>query len=521
MSKQAYQSMRDVIFRTDASLTIGTGHVIRCLTLADKLSMQGVAITFICREHHGNLCEQIIRRGFSVIRLPTHRQEPPVEKSPTHTAWNGTSWQEDAEQTIAAINSMNERPDCLIVDHYSLDWRWESAVRTTVNRIMVIDDLADRVHECDLLLDQNLVEQMRTRYAEKVPAECVALLGPKFALLQPVYAELHDHTPPRKGAIKRILIFFGGVDANDLTGRALSAFIGLKRPDIKVDVVITSHNPYTEKIRRQVSEHDNIYLHSDLPTLAPLMAAADLAIGAGGSTSWERLCLGLPSLVVTLADNQRAIADKLNQLGLIYLLGHWDTVDENILTQALNGLLQNELDEEWSLRCLEEVDGRGGDRVCTVLTISANTPLQIRSASLQDEDILLIWANDPETRNNAFHQEMIDVETHRIWFRNRLCDLDGCRFYIAETTDGIALGQVRFERQEHGWEIHYALAPMFRRRGLGRSMLESAISKFRDDIPGVLVFGQVKKKNLPSQKIFDALDFVRNEKNNLMYERRL
>ena len=508
--------MRDVIFRTDASLAIGTGHVIRCLTLADRLSIQGVAITFICREHPGNLCELIIQRGFSFIRLPVPSREPLIEKSPTHI-----SWQEDAEQTIAAINSMIVRPDCLIVDHYALDRRWENAVRTTVNRIMVIDDLADRVHECDLLLDQNLVEQMRTRYTEKVPTECVALLGPEFALLQPAYADLHDHTPPRKGAIKRILIFFGGVDVNNLTERALSAFIGLKRPDIKVDVVITSHNPYTERIRRQVSEHDNIYLHSDLPTLAPLMALADLAIGAGGSTSWERLCLGLPSLVVTLADNQRAIADKLNQLGLICLLGHWDVVDETTLTQALNGLLQNDLDEEWSLRCLEEVDGRGVDRVCTALTISASTPLQIRSASLQDEDMLLIWANDPETRNNAFHQEMIDVETHRIWFRNRLCDLDGCRFYIAETTNGIALGQVRFERQEHGWEIHYALAPMFRRRGLGRSMLRSALSKLRDDIPGVLVFGQVKKKNLPSQKIFDALDFVRNEKNNLMYERRL
>lgn len=513
--------MRNVVFRTDASLTIGTGHVMRCLTLAEALHKQDTVAFFICREHDGHLCELIKQRGFAVKQLPAPKAGTQVEDTPAHAAWLGTPWQEDAEQTIAAINATGTKPDWLVVDHYALDQHWENALRPAVERIMAIDDLADRMHDCDLLLDQNLVAQMHTRYMGKVPATCAALLGPEYTLLQPIYAELHDRTPPREGAINRILIFFGGADSDNLTSRTLAAFLSLNRPDIEVDVVITSGSPNAEIVRQQVAGQGNIHLHSGLPTLAPLMAIADLAVGAGGATNWERLCLGLPTLVVTLAKNQHPIADELSQHGLIHWLGHRDRVDEQTIAQALDKLLQQGLDEDWSLRCLAAVDGKGVNRVCAALTVSVITPLRMRYATLKDEAMLLTWANDPETRNNAFHQETITVETHRVWFRDRLRNLDGCRFYIAETADGIALGQVRFERQKHGWEIHYALAPMFRRRGMGRTLLEVALSKLRTDMSGVLIFGQVKGDNRPSQKIFEALGFVREGEETVMYQRML
>jgi len=169
-----------------------------------------------------------------------------------------------------------------------------------VGRIFAIDDLADRTHDCDQLLDQNLFADMHTRYASKVPEDCRLLLGPEYTLLQPIYAELHDRIPPREGPVRRILISFGGADRDNLTGRALAAFLSLNRPDIDVDVVISGSSLYIHGIREQVAGRDNIHLHSNLPTLAPLMARADLAIGAAGTTAWERVCLGLPGLVVTL-----------------------------------------------------------------------------------------------------------------------------------------------------------------------------------------------------------------------------
>jgi len=209
---------------------------------------------------------------------------------------------------------------------------------------------------------------MQTRYAGKVPADCRLLLGPEYALLQPIYAELHDRIPPREGPVRHILISFGGSDRDNLTGRALAAFLSLNRPDIDVDVVISDSSPYASEIRTQVAGHANIHLHSNLPTLAPLMARADLAIGAAGTTSWERVCLGLPALVVTLAENQRPIADGLFRSGLVRWLGHKDEVSEQGIRQVLVELIEEGIDKEWSLRCRATVDGQGLTRIGDALT---------------------------------------------------------------------------------------------------------------------------------------------------------
>ena len=188
-------------------------------------------------------------------------------------------------------------------------------------------------------------------------------------------------------------------------------------------------------------------------------------------------------------------------------LAHNYEVSEQSISQALTKLIEEGIDREWSLHCRVAVDGRGVDRTGAVLTITAETPLQVRHARLSDEGLLLTWANDPETRQNSFSPDPISAETHRRWFRNCLRDLDGCRLYVVETEEGIPVGQVRFERQELAWEISYSLAPHFRRRGLGRPLLEIALSKMRSDYPGALVLGRVKPHNLLSRKIFKSLGF--------------
>lgn len=509
-----------IIIRTDASPAIGTGHVMRCLTLANALARKGVGVSFICREHEGNLCDLIEGQGFTVHRLPAPGRGFEADATPAHAAWLGATWQEDADQTGAFIKSLGVKPDWLVVDHYALDSRWENALRPLVGRIFVIDDLADRTHDCDLLLDQNLFADMQTRYSGKVPESCRLLLGPEYALLQPIYAELHDRIPPREGPIRRILISFGGSDRDNLTGRALAAFLSLNRPDIDVDVVISGSSPYAPLIRDQVAGHDNIHLHSNLPTLAPLIARADLAIGAAGTTTWERLCLGLPALVVTLAENQRPIADGLRQPGLVRWLGHKDEVSEQGIRQALAELIEEGIDKEWSLRCRATVDGKGVDRVGAVLTITAETPLLVRHAHLSDEALLLTWANDPETRQNSFSPDPIPAEDHRRWFYSRLRDLDGCRLYVVETEDGIPIGQVRFEKNNQKWEIDYSLAPHFRGRGLGQPLLKAALLKMRSEYKGALVLGRVKPDNLSSRKIFESLDFsVLSDGGGIAYQR--
>ncbi len=489
-----------IVIRVDASLAIATGHVMRCLTLACALRQRGALVSFICREHPGHLCDLLEERGFPVSRLPAPRADVHADGGLAHSAWLGTSWQEDAEQTRAALKG---KPDWLVVDHYALDTRWEKKLRPSVGRIMVIDDLADRVHDCELLLDQNLVAGVHSRYDGKAPEECALLLGPNYALIQPIFSELRTRVPSNEGPVRRIFVYFGGVDADDLTGRALSAFISLKRPDIEVDAVISTTSPHAVALRRMTEPHRNIRLHAGLLTLAPLMVKADLAIGAGGATSWERLCLGLRAIVVATADNQCPTTEELDRRGFIRWLGYKDKVDEAALARELEGMIQGR-----SLRrCAATIDGKGVDRVSTALTVTATAPLRVRFVRPEDEGLLLEWANDHTTRRNSLAPDCISEQTHHAWFAPYLCRSEDRRLCIVETSGGVGLGQVRFTRHEKDWEVHYAIGPAYRGRGLGRPLLEAALESLNRDIPGVTIFGRVKDSNLRSRKIFESLGF--------------
>lgn len=346
-----------VAFRADSASHIGSGHVMRCLVLAQALRARQAQVLFICREYPGHLCELIASRGFSVQRLPERSEK------------DGFDWAQDAGETIAAIASTGDgKADWLVVDHYQLEQQWESALRVSAHRVMVIDDMANRPHDCDLLLDQNLLADMTRRYAGKVPVQSRKLLGPGYVLLHADYAEARKTVVPRAGAIRRLFIFFGGADSARLTERSLDAFISLGRADICVDVVIGGNSQHADAITQKVREHSNISLHSGLPSLAHLMSVADLAFGAGGTTHWERLCLGLPCLVVTLSDNQRPSTQELHRLGLVDWLGHHDEVDAKKMAGALKMRLDEGLPAEWSRRCMAAVDGRGAGRVVLELS---------------------------------------------------------------------------------------------------------------------------------------------------------
>lgn len=501
-----------ITFRTDASLTIGTGHVMRCLTLATALKQKGAEVLFVSREYPGHLCDEAAARGCMVTRLPVMSESRADDTTggvdlPDHAQWLGASWKQDAEETSEAIGKVFGTADWLIADHYALDARWESALRPHTKRLMVIDDLADRSHDCDLLLDQNLFSNAEARYAGRVPAHCGLMLGPHYVLLQPEYAALHPCIPPREGPIRRILVYFGGADVGNLTGMAIEAFLSLDRSDIELDAVVNTCSPHAENIRRQTAGQSNIHLHSGLPTLARLMTKADLAIGASGATAWERCCLGLPSVVITLAENQRLIAVELARRGLICWLGHVGEVTESTMTHVLGELLREGLPEAWSQACRQLIDGQGASRVRSVLMLSPNTPLQARSARLDDEALILQWANDPLVRQNAFSTGVIDAATHRAWFRKRLRDLDYCRLYVVETSDGFPIGQVRFERSGDAWEISYSLDARCRGAGLAKSMLQTAMLKLRSTEASAIIFGRVKAGNRTSQRVFEGLGF--------------
>ena len=354
-----------VTFRVDASLDIGTGHVMRCLTLADALAASGAECRFICREHPGNLIEQIRSKDHCVHALPADAASPEAydNASPDHAAWLGCHWETDAAQTKAIL--IDEAPNWLVADHYALDARWESALEGCYGKLMVIDDLADRPHDCDLLLDQNLGREPED-YEALIPARCQRLIGPRYALLRPEFAALRAYSLQRRQTpeLKRLLITMGGVDQPNATGKVLEALKSCALPsDCQITVVMGPAAPWLEPVRALASSMPwPTEVLVNVSNMAQIMANSDLAIGAAGSTSWERCCLGLPTLLITLAENQRAGAQALHQAGAARWLGEPEAIPHE-LAAALPMLLGGQLVAEMSQAARGLTEGRGAARV--------------------------------------------------------------------------------------------------------------------------------------------------------------
>lgn len=332
----------NTFFRVDSSIQMGTGHLMRCLTLADALRKKESNVSFICRELPGNICDLIEKKGFKVYRLPYATVKyHSANQSSGYAQWLGVSWKEDAEQTMAVLAKEERVIDWLIIDHYALDKQWETLIRPFVGKIMVIDDLADRPHNCDLLLDQNLYEDIETRYEGLVPNHCQLLLGPRYALLRQEFIDARKNLRERDGSIKNILIFFGGVDPTNETLKALEAIQLLNRPDIAIDVVVGESNPHKDKIEDVCSAMPNAHYHCQVDSMAQLMANADLAIGGGGTTTWERCLLALPAIVLVIAENQMETTKAVAKAGAICNLGWSRLVSIEKLMAAIKKVLEN------------------------------------------------------------------------------------------------------------------------------------------------------------------------------------
>ena len=339
----------------------------RCLSLADALKARGAKVQFVCRYLPEHISVSMIAKEYQVVRLSPANWPEPSSDSLTHAQWLGTSQAEDAAATTRAIS--DKECDWLVVDHYALDANWERAMRRSVKRILALDDIADRQHDCDILLDQNLYPNMGARYSEKVRSGCRMLLGPHYALLRHEFHQLRQRTRPRAWPVSRVLLFFGGVDATSYTSVAIEALDEATVRGMNVDVVIGAEHPNRKQIQAACSER-RFECHVQSHRMAELMAAADLALGAGGSATWERCCLGLPTLIVTLAENQTAIARSLDLAGAGVYIGSYKTADVGVIRRSLLELFEhpNRL-KALSEKAYSLVDGLGAFRVCEELGI--------------------------------------------------------------------------------------------------------------------------------------------------------
>lgn len=357
-----------IAFRADASLQMGTGHVMRCLTLSRALTERGHQCAFLSRMHDGNLNAYIRGEGFDVHALPAPERGAVLPASAlTHSAWLGVSQEEDAAQCAMFLREW--KPDWLVVDHYALDQIWEDLTATLRGRLLVIDDLVDRRHQCDALLDQTL-GRVAQDYQDLVPPGCRIFAGPGYALLRPEFAELRPQSLARRTApkLEQILISMGGVDQQNATAAVLEALGGSDlESSCRIEVVLGPTAPWLAQVQELAATMPfPTKVLAGVRDMANRMARCDLAIGAAGSTSWERCCLGVPTLMVVLAENQQPSALALSQHGAALLLGGVADIPVQ-LPRALAAVMDAPALEKIARDAAAICDGCGASRMADYL----------------------------------------------------------------------------------------------------------------------------------------------------------
>jgi len=487
------------MIRTDASRQIGSGHVMRCLTLADELRDKGAEVVFIMRGYDSNIDEYVRGKKFIVHLLPHPSEYNLQQNLDGYEQWLGVKQEKDAEETIQFI--ADKHIDWLIIDHYAIEKIWEKKLRPYVNKIMVIDDLANRKHDCDLLLDQNYIRD-KSRYDQLISPSTIKLLGPNYVLLRKDFTKYRNIKKQLKKELDRVFVFFGGSDSYNLTTTALKSLEEKHLQHLFVDAVIGSANSCQQEIKEYIASNPRAKLHIQVDNIAEIMSSADIALGAGGSTTWERMAIGLPSIVVTTAENQVPFTKELYQDGYLNWLGNVDQVSQQKIGDAVLAATYNpqKLYEQSQLG-QKLVPANGAEIISELLINGPNKEtLSVRLAKISDCELYFDWATNDLVCDKYFNQEKIELEDYQEWFHNKVKD-NNTILLVIESEFGV-IGQVRFDRSGSHYRVNYSLGRQFSELGLAKHVLSIAIDYVKQE-NFFVIEGCLKDSHEASKKVFE------------------
>jgi UDP-2,4-diacetamido-2,4,6-trideoxy-beta-L-altropyranose hydrolase len=494
-----------VAFRADSSALIGMGHLMRCITLADELAPRCSSIQFACRAQRGHASDQVQQSGHILHLLTdsdgtsepagTHRQSP----------WLSCNWQLDAQQTAEAV--LQDAPlDWLVVDHYGIDENWEQAVLAaqlrqwrTPLRILAIDDLADRRHACSMLLDQNL--QHPGRYDGLLAKHCEILLGPRHALVRPGFERLRSKGIPETRT--DVLVYFGTSQGDDLPCRALQAFDEVAPAGWTATIVVTNDmGKSLQDLATRLGTQRCQLIRVPVNMLA-LMRTSHVAIGAAGTTAWERCTIGLPSVIVSVADNQVAGAQALHEAGAAFYLGPAESASTARFAKALGEILHHERHAAMRAAALSICDGRGAKRVAAAMFTAG---LSFRAATMADAALLHAWRNNIQVRSASSDTREITPAEHSSWMEGVLGDPN--RHLLIAQAFGHNCACLRFDVSDTVATISIYLAPNWLQSGIGGAVIERGsrwLFKARKDVR--TIHANIKPSNQASRKAFERAGY--------------
>jgi UDP-2,4-diacetamido-2,4,6-trideoxy-beta-L-altropyranose hydrolase len=479
-----------LLIRADASITTGSGHVMRCLALAQAWQDAGGTVMTVMAEATPAIEERLRREAIEVTRL---------------AAVPGT--EDDALRTAGLAKDLHAA--WVVIDGYRFDSTYQASLKSCGLRVLLIDDdVHADYYSADLVLNQN-AHASENLYGRREPYTRL-LIGPRYAMLRREFASWRNWTREIPAVAHRILITLGGSDPDNFTLRVLEALPLVEGESLEVVVVIGGSNPHGGVLEQAAAGLNTRYavrLVKNALNMPELMAWADVAVSGAGTTCWEMCLVGLPSLVVDLARNQFPVAERLNELGVACHIGSSrDFSAAKIASELTRLLASSETRSRMCTRGRELVDGRGASRVCAAML---NSGVRVRRARESDSRLLWEWANEPGVRASAFSQEAIGWEEHSAWFQARLAD-ESCMILIGEEADGRPIGQVRInQKPNREAEIDLSVARDFRGAGYGSLLLETALREAFDSSPITKVHAFIRPENLASARAFEKAGFLR------------
>ncbi|RKF19648.1 UDP-2,4-diacetamido-2,4,6-trideoxy-beta-L-altropyranose hydrolase [Alginatibacterium sediminis] len=493
------------VFRVDSSLVIGSGHVYRCLSLANQLKKFGHDLSFICTDHPGNICSIIRSFGFKVSLIPAGNSNIDPELT---SSWLGRSYRGDAKATISNLEEL-PRVDYMVVDHYGIDSRWEAMLKPCTRHLVVIDDLANRFHHCDTLLDQTYARDL-SAYYPLVPEFTNLLLGTDFALLRDEFLQFKDKILVKRkntSKVKSLLVSLGGTDRNNVTKELMLMLENSSlNSSVRITIIVGPNNPHQSSLVdvSNTSRFTNYKVLFAVSNMAEILSQHDLAIGASGASAWERCALGLPSISIELAENQKEICKILEHQGASIALGSPSELNGTKLEQALNYIQSNY--QSMVSKSIALVDAHGSRRAAACIfqtSLKDGLLVHLKLANSNDCQQLFEWQQEPATREYALNPSIPSYIEHQLWFQRQLSDKN-YHLYMVSSKD-TQLGMLRLDWlvEFSAYEVSIVTPDSSKRLGVAKAALELAIIL----MPKTDFYATILPQNVASLALFRKQGF--------------
>lgn len=490
-----------LLIRTDASPRIGTGHIMRCIALAQAWQLEGGHVVFLSHCESDSLRQRITDAGMEFISIAYSYPDPrDLQTTLDILRMRSTGGRENQKSEIGNLT-------WLVLDGYHFDAVYQQTVRAAGYRLLVVDDMAHLpAYHADILLNQNLGTE-KLKY--NCDSDTTLLLGSRYAFLRQEFLAWRGWQREIPEVARKVLVTMGGSDPDNVTLKVIHALEQVNVGGLETVVVVGNSNPHYKKLQSAISNlHFNIRLERNTSSMPELMAWADVAVTAGGITCWELAFMKLPGLVLAIAENQLSIVEQLKTRGMAVNLGWHQQVTSLDISQSLMYLLTSaERRTVLAHQSRAQIDGDGVDRVVAQIH---GDKIRLRRVREEDKHLLWEWANAPEVRAVSFSTEVISWEQHVQWFASKQKD-PNCVFYLALNELDMPIGQARFDIDGTAATVSISLNSKYRGQGYGSQLITLASQKIYQRWPIQLIYAYIKEGNHVSARAFRKSKFLEDK----------